>query len=188
MIKNKTKRLVMTALFAAIVVVLQYLGSFIHFGVFSISLVLVPIVIGAALCGPLCGAVLGFVFGLVVLISGDAGAFLVVNPLGTVLTVLVKGAAAGYMAGLVYTLVSKKSENLAVICAALVCPVTNTGLFLVGCLLFFMETITMWAGGTNVGTFMITGLVGMNFIFETMVNIVLSPVIVRLLKASKKIN
>ena len=46
-----TKNLVMYAVLTAIVVVLQLLGAFIKFGPFSISLVLVPIVIGAALLG-----------------------------------------------------------------------------------------------------------------------------------------
>ena len=45
------------------------------------------IVVGAALYGPLAGAWFGFVFGLVVLLSGDAAAFLVVSPLGTSLFV-----------------------------------------------------------------------------------------------------
>ena len=72
------------------------------------------------------------------------------------------------------------------IAAAVVCPVVNTGIFLVGCNLFFMDTIKEWAGGTNVGVFMITGLVGLNFVFEMLVNIVLSPVVLRLIKIGKK--
>ena len=56
--KTDTKRLVMTAFLVVIVVVLQYMGSFIHLGTFSVSLVLVPIVIGAALYGPGFGALL----------------------------------------------------------------------------------------------------------------------------------
>jgi ferrous iron transport protein B len=59
-----TRTLTGLALFTAIVVVLQYLGSFIRFGTFSISLVLIPIVVGAALYGPAAGAWLGFVFGV----------------------------------------------------------------------------------------------------------------------------
>ena len=53
MTKNKqitTRTMVLTAVLTAVVVVLQLLGSFIRFGPFSISLVLVPIVIGAAVC------------------------------------------------------------------------------------------------------------------------------------------
>lgn len=47
--KNDIQSLVGTAIVSAVVVVLQLLGSFIKFGTFSVSLVLVPIVIGAAL-------------------------------------------------------------------------------------------------------------------------------------------
>ena len=45
---GKTRRLAGLALFTAIVVVLQLLGSFIKVGPFAVSLVLIPIVVGAA--------------------------------------------------------------------------------------------------------------------------------------------
>ena len=187
---GKTRRLAGLALFTAIVVVLQLLGSFIKVGPFAVSLVLIPIVVGAAVYGVSAGAWLGFVFGAVVLLSGDAAAFLGVNALGTVLTVLVKGALAGYVSGLVYKALENKNRTLAVALAAVACPVVNTGVFLIGCLLFFMETIGTWADamgfGANVGQYMIVGLVGANFIFELLFNVVLSPVIVRLIRIGKK--
>ena len=139
--KFSTKTLVLAAIMTALVVILQFMGAFIKFGPFSISLVLIPIVIGAATCGAGVGAWLGFVFGVVVLISGDAAAFLAVNVPGTVLTVLVKGTAAGLAAGVVYQLIEKKSRFAAVIAAAIVCPVVNTGVFLAGCALFFADTV-----------------------------------------------
>ena len=176
-------------IFTAIVIVLQLLGSFIRFGPFSISLTLIPIVVGAALYGPWAGAWLGFVFSMVVLISGDAGAFLAVNVFGTILTVIVKGTAAGFAAGAVFRALEKVNVTLAVICAAVICPVVNTGLFLLGCKLFFMETITGWGqamGFENVGKYMIYGLVGGNFLFEMLSNIILSPVILRLIRIGRK--
>ena len=66
--------------------------------------------------------------------------------------------------------------------AAVVCPAVNTGVFLIGCLVFFMDTITMWAGGTNVGHYMIFVLVGGNFIFELLFNIVFAPAVVQIIK------
>lgn len=181
----KTEKLVLAALMTALVVLLQYLGAFVKFGPFSISLVLIPIVIGAATCGAGIGAWLGFVFGVVVLISGDAAAFLAVDVIGTVITVLVKGTACGLVAGLVYKLLEKVNMWVAVIAAALVCPIVNTGVFLIGCFIFFMDTVTQWAGGTNVGHYMIFGLVGGNFLFEVLFNILLSPGVVRLLNIKK---
>ena len=176
-------------IFTAIVIVLQLLGAFIKFGPFSISLTLIPIVVGAALYGPWAGAWLGFVFSMVVLLSGDAGAFLVVNVFGTILTVIAKGTLAGWAAGVVFKALVKTNMWLAAICAAIACPVVNTGLFLVGCKLFFMETITGWGqamGFESVGKYMIYGLVGGNFVFELLTNIMLSPVIVRLIRIGRK--
>ena len=188
--KKQTENLVLGVILTAIVIVLQILGGFIKFGPFSVSLVLIPIVIGAAKCGVKIGTWLGFVFGVVVLLSGDAAAFLGVNALGTILTVLVKGTLAGLLSGLVYKALENKNRTLAVAVAAVVCPVVNTGVFLIGCLLFFMETIGGWADamgfGANIGQYMIVGLVGANFIFELLFNVVLSPVVVRLIRIGKK--
>lgn len=186
---KNTKKIVGVALFTAIVVVLQLLGSFIRFGPFSISLVLIPIVVGTALYGIGAGAWLGLVFGVTVLASGDASAFLAVNVPGTIITVLAKGAAAGLLSGAVYKLVEKKNKTAATICAAIAAPIANTGVFLLGCLIFFMPTINGWAAAVGIeaaGTYMITTLVGFNFIFELLVNVVLSPIIVRLIGLGKK--
>ena len=189
---TKNKKLVGLALFTAIVVLLQLLAIVSRgFGLpFSLSFVLVPIVVGAALYGVGAGAWLGFVFGVAVLLSGDAAPFLTVNIPGTILTVLVKGAVAGLGAGLVYRLLAKKNEMLAVFAAAAVCPVLNTGIFLIGCLLFFMETVSAWAAGAgfgpNVAGYMFLGLAGVNFIIELAVNLVLAPVILRLISIGKK--
>ena len=71
---GKTRRLAGLALFTAIVVVLQLLGSFIKVGPFAVSLVLIPIVVGAAVYGVKAGAWLGFVFGVVVTIAVVTGA------------------------------------------------------------------------------------------------------------------
>lgn len=186
---KKTKTIVGVGLFTAIVVVLQLLGSFIKFGTFSISLVLIPIVVGAALYGIGAGAWLGLAFGITVLASGDAAPFLAVNPVGTVITVLVKGVVAGLAAGAVYKLLENKNSLVSVICAGITAPVLNTGIFLIGCIVFFMPTINEWAaaaGFDNAGKFMIVGLVGINFLIELAINLVLATVIVRIIKIGKK--
>lgn len=187
--REQTKTLVLGAVFTALVVILQLMGSFIRFGPFAISLVLVPIVIGAAICGVKIGAWLGFVFGFVVLVSGDAAPFMAIDVFGTILTVLVKGTVCGLAAGLVYKALSRYNRYLAVVAAAVVCPVVNTGVFLVGCSVFFLKTITEWGvaeGFTNVAAYMFLGLAGGNFLFELASNIVLSPVIMRVLNIFKK--
>ena len=186
--RMSTETLVLGAILTALVVVLQLLGSFIKLGPFSISLVLVPIIIGAATCGWKISGWLGFVFGMVVLFT-DAGAFLAVSIPGTIITVLVKGVACGIAAGLVYHLVARFNKYVAVVGAAIICPMVNTGIFLLGCLVFFFETISEWGLGNgyeNVFQYMIIGFVGLNFLVELASNIILSPVIVRLLNIRKK--
>ena len=185
---TKTKNMVGVALFTAIVVVLQFLGGGIKFGMFSISLVLVPIVVGSAVYGWQAGAWLGFAFGLAVLMSGDAAAFLAVDFMATVLVVLTKGAACGLVAGLAYKLLEQRGKSYAVYTAAILCPVVNTGIFLLGCQFFFLETIAEWGaslGFENVYAYMFLGLAGVNFLIEIVVNIVLAPMVVRLIKIGK---
>lgn len=185
---TKTRTLVGTGILTAIVIVLQSMALAIRFGTFSITLVLIPIVVGAALYGIKAGAWLGFVFGVVVTAT-DAGAFLAINVPGTVATCILKGMLAGLAAGLVYKLFENKNRWVAVISAAVVAPVVNTGIFLLGCRIFFFPTINEWAtnfGYASAGKYMIFGLVGGNFLVEAAVNIALSSVIVRVLNIIKK--
>ncbi len=182
------KTLAMGGILTALVVVLQMFGQFIRFGPFSISLVLLPIVIGAAMCGPKISTWLGFVFGVMVLMT-DAGAFLAISVPGTVITVLLKGMGSGLAAGLICKALEKKNRYLAVVLAALACPIVNTGIFLLGCVVFFMDTISQWGAGAgfeNVGEYLIFGMVGINFLAELVINIILSPTVVRLLNIGKK--
>lgn len=185
---NTTKKIVGVGLFTAIVVVLQVLAVVIRpSGVFNISLVLVPIVVGAAMYGYKAGAWLGFVFGVVVLLT-DASAFLAVNVPGTIITCILKGVLAGLAAGLVYLALEKKNQIVAVFVSAIVCPIVNTGVFLLGCRIFFMDTINTWSaasGYANAGAYMILGLVGVNFLIEMALNIVLSSVIVKIIAIGK---
>ena len=99
-----TKKLVLGAILTALVIVFQLLATFTaFFGPFSTAIALIPIAIGAILCGPAIGAWLGFVFGIVVLASGGAALFWAFNIPGTIITVLAKGAACGFFAGWVYS-------------------------------------------------------------------------------------
>lgn len=187
--RNHTRKIVGIALFSAIVVVLQLLGSFIRLGQFSISLVLIPIVVGSAVYGMGAGTWLGFMFGLTVLLSGDAGAFLAISPIGTVITVLCKGIFAGLLVDIVYKALRRINDYLAIIISAIICPVVNTGVFLLGCNLFFIDTIKEWSAASDYGAdfvaYMFLVLVGGNFILELLVNVVLSPAILKVTKVGR---
>ena len=191
MAKNRARiqNLALLALLTAIVVVLSYFGGFIKIGgLASISLTLIPVVLGAALCGPFAGAWLGAVSGIVFFFTADAVFWFGLSIPGTVITVLVKGALSGLLAGLAYTLLEKYNRYLAIIVSAVVCPVVNTGIFLIGCLVFFMDTVSAWAGdsGMSVGAYLIIFFVGLNFVFELLANILLSPALLRIVNIKKK--
>lgn len=182
---SKIKRMVGIALMSAIVVVLQLLGSFIRFGPVSISLVLIPIVVGAAMYGPGAGAVLGCVFSIVVLLQPDTAFFFGISFFGTVATVLVKGTLAGFISGIVFRAVSGKNLVAGVVLAAVVCPVVNTGFFALGSRLFFWDALTELGGG-NALLYLVTVMIGFNFLAELAANAICSPVILRILHAGKK--
>ncbi len=189
-VKNheRTQKLIGTALLTAVVVVLQYISMNLRFTAFSITLVLMPVVLGAALYGIATGAWLGFVFGVIVLATGDAAAFLAVSIPATVAVVLVKGTLAGLVSGVAYKLLERMNRYVAVIVASVLSPVTNTGIFLIGCRLFFWDTIKEWSvlGGQSITEYVIFGLAGTNFIIELAINLVLDPAIIRLLDIVKK--
>ena len=175
--------MVLGAVLTALVIILQYLSMAIRFGTFSITLSLIPIVIGALTCGMGMGAWLGLVFGVAVLLTGDAAPFWAVNPAGTLITVLFKGMASGFFPALIYKFLGKKNQLLGSAVSAIISPIANTGVFLLGCMVFFVPTLMEWYG--NVTAFLVT-IFSFNFVIELAVNIVLTPVIIRILNIRKK--
>ena len=196
---KKILDMVILAMLLALVVVLQMFAGFIKIGPFSPSLVLVPIVIAAILVGPVGGAIIGAAFGIVVIVQCftgvDAGGFILwgINPFLTVLICLTKGVFAGVVPGLIYKAIAGKEPSdskilVSSVIAALSAPIVNTGLFLVGLSVFFTDTLYAWSGDTNVMLYIITGLVGINFLIEFAINAIISPAVSTVVKvATKKI-
>lgn len=188
--RMKTETLVLASLMTALVVVFQCLATYTaFFGPFSTAIGLIPIVIGAAMCGPVVGAWLGFVFALVVIATGGANLFFAFSVTGTVITVFGKGIACGYVSGLAYKLFKNYSKTVAAIASALICPIVNTGIFLLGSAVFFMpfaQKIADLLGMAKSGFGIFIALALGNFIFEIGMNVVLSPIIVRVLDMIKK--
>ena len=188
--KPSTESLVTSALMTALVVVFQCLATYTtFFGPFSTAIGLIPIVIGAVLCGPVIGAWLGLIFSFVVLITGGANLFFAFNILGTLVTVIVKGTACGLAAGYINKLLAKYNKTVAVIASALICPIVNTGIFLLGCVIFFMpyaEAISSAIGASLTGFQVFATLAFGNFLFELGMNAVLSPVMIKIIEVADK--
>lgn len=193
--QQKVERLVGTAVLAAVVVVVQLIASGIKIGPFTITLSLVPIILGAILYGPLAGGVLGAVFGAVVCASvvtgADIGGFLMfeVNPVVTLTVCLLKSTVAGVVAGLVWQALHNKNKILAVILSAVLCPICNTGILSIAVLTFFHELAFGWAmaeGFANAFAYVLFGMVGLNFLVELAINLALTPAILRVIAAVRK--
>lgn len=185
---QKILRMVEMAMLLALVIVLQIFGGFFKIGPFSLSLVLIPIVVGSMTVGAGGGAVLGLAFGIVVVIQCATGVdpggnvLWAINPFLTASICLVKGMAAGLVPGVIYRAMTKRKKSVGnsvagAIVASISAPMVNTGLFLAGLSLCFYHTLVEWAGGTDVLVYIITGLVGINFVIEFMVNLLVSPAI-----------
>ena len=190
---DKIKRMTGIALLIALVVVMQSVSSIIPpVSGFSISLVLIPVVLGAALFGPAAGALLGGVFGTIVFINcvtgADAGGQMVfqASPVLCFLVVMGKGILAGLAAGSVYRLLKNRSGYLAMLCAAIVCPLVNTGIFFGCMLLFYKDVLAVWANGGDLLAYLFGVLAVFNFLPELAINVVFSPAGQRILHMVEK--
>ncbi len=191
--KSTTQKVVLFAIFLAFVILFQFVGGFIKIGTTSISLVLIPIVLGGVLLGPIAGLLLGFAFGVVTLIAGASGIdpftmlLIAEQPALTVLTCLVKGSLAGLIPALIYKPIAKKHPLVGVVVASALAPIVNTGLFILGALTMsgtlqanFVEE------GMSVIYFLVIVCAGINFLVELAVNLVASPAIHSLIRIYNK--
>lgn len=194
---NRQKILMLTelAVLTAIVLVLQLCGIAIPlpFLATPVSLVLLPIALGAMKSGPIAGMWLGAVFGVITVIGGVSGrdAFTSIlfadHPLITILLCMAKAMLAGLACGLVYKALKKKNEYLALYTASIITPVVNTGVFILGGLLM-SDTMksNFVADGQTVIYFLVIGCAGLNFVFELLVNILFAPALRRVLDVLEK--
>ncbi len=192
---ESTQRLAGTAVIAALVMLLQLVVN-IPIGPFSITLTLVPIIIGAIIYGTASGAFLGGVFGAVVsyqVVTGAAGALSTLmfeeRPVITIALCMLKGILAGGASGIIYKCFRKK---LGVILASIACPIVNTGIFVASLLAIYYSITNQFiidsglsADYASVSNFVITAVVGLNFLVEFAVNVLLIPIILRIISIIK---
>ena len=130
--------------------------------------------------------------GLVVIAAPSTQAvFMAHNPAATIFLCILKTGIAGLVAGFIFKLfafIAIKKESLAakrvlfatgIIIAALIVPVINTGLFIVGATLFFSS---IFGGFTGI----INAVITTNFLIEFLVSAILSPALVTLVKVVTK--
>ena len=177
------------AALVALLVVLQLFASAIPmFGV-TLNFSLIPIVLGGIFFGMWGGGLMGLISGLLTfLVTAVMGrepstAFLFqASPVLLTLTCILKTTVAGFMAGLLYRLIAKKSPIAASYVSALVVPVLNTGLYLLG-IVFMKDAASEFLGteATAEAVFVaVFLLIWLNFVLEVVINVLFAPAICRI--------
>ena len=158
--KHGTGKMVRTALLTAIIFVMAFtpLGYF-KTGGLSITLLPVPVIIGAIVMGPMTGAVLGLAFGITSLIQcfglePFGTALMGINPVGTILTCLVPRVLMGLLTGVIFAAFSRmdKKKLLSFAATSLLGALFNTVFFMSFLVLFFYKTDFIQKIVTGMGT------------------------------------
>ena len=172
----------MTSALMAITIILQAVASafVMPFTNTPIALALIPIAVGAIIYGPSCGLFLGSCWSLFILVSGQASFYFGMNAIGTIITVLSKGALAGYLTGVTYNLLKKYGYIVAVVAASIVTPVINTSVYFLGMIVFFNEFFFGGAGNDSPISYLMKVFFTTNFLIEIAVSTLLSPAVVRI--------
>lgn len=186
---SRTVKLVEMALLVAIILILAFtpLGYIKTLGL-EITLIVVPVTIGAIILGPLGGAVLGAVFGITSFIqcfgmSAFGTLLLGVNPVFTFLVCVPTRILDGWLTGLIYAGLKKTKMPSAgsVTLASLCCPLLNTTFFMGTLVTLFAGTMREQFGMTKVIPF-IAAFVGVNGVVEAIVCFVIGTAVSMALK------
>ena len=156
---NKTLFLVENAILIAIILLMAFTPiGYIKIGALSISLITIPVAIGAISIGPSSGALLGFVFGTTSFLQCFMGdtfgmALLSINPVLTFIVCVPTRTLAGYLSGLCFKVLRRKIKVPAFYIAGFLMAFFNTALFMSVLVLCFWnaEVIKTWS--ESLGTF-----------------------------------
>lgn len=186
---GRTLFLVETAVLAAIVLLMAFTPiGYIKTGALEITLIVIPVTVGAVVLGPVGGLILGTVFGLTSFIqcfglSLFGAALLAVNPVATFIVCVPTRMLMGWLTGIIYKAIRKPNENsVAALPVASVCgPLLNTLFFMSTLVICFYRTdyiqgFVQALGAKNPFTFVLL-FVGINGLIEAIVGIIVSTAV-----------
>lgn len=196
--KFSTKQFVEMALLTAVILLLAFtpLGYIRTFGL-EITLIVVPVTVGAVTLGPAAGAVLGAVFGITSFIqcfgmSPFGAVLLSINPAATFIVCIVSRILMGWLTGMIYQGLKniQQIKKAALVITNLIGPLLNTFFFMSTLLLFFYHTeyisgLAKSMGASNVFAF-VAAFVGVNGVIEAAACFILGSAISRALQAALK--
>lgn len=185
---RKTKQMVLTALFSAIIIVMTFVPyiGYISYGPLSLSIttIHVAVIIGAVMLGPIGGTVLGTVWGVTCLINAffinPIEGAIFQNPLISVLPRIIVGFVVGYLAMLLSKAI--KSSYIVSIISALIGTLTNTVLVLTAIDLFNKGTLVTF---NKTLTTIIKTIVSINGGIELIIALILVPIIVAAIRRAQ---
>lgn len=184
---NKTLYITELAVLIAIILLMAFTPiGYIKTAGLSITLIGIPVTIGAITLGPVAGLILGTVFGITSFINCFTDAFgavlLSINPFLTVLVTIPTRMLMGLCVGLIYrALLKSKIKKAALPIASVLGPVLNTFFFMTTLVLCFYHTdyiqgFVKALGAKNPIIFVFM-FIGVNAVVEIVVNFIAATAI-----------
>lgn len=190
------KNVALLGILVALVIVLQLFASAIPmFGV-TLNFSLIPIALAGVLLGAIGGAIVGFACGLVVFITmavlgqePSTAFFFQTEPVILTVMCIGKTTIAGIVSGLLFKWVSKYNLYTAVIVCAIVIPIINTGIYMLGIVLMKGAASTflgLTASSASLVFTLVFGMIWLNFVLEMVITALFTPMLYRVIKVLKK--
>lgn len=187
---NKSRHLVLTALFIAIVLlqsIMPWLGT-LPLGAFAIgaavTIITYTVAIGAMILGPKTGALLGFVWGAYSLWHAwssvpSIGALIFRNPITALIPRIMVGFLIGYLYQKFVQHRELKKQGPWLVVLGGFSALINTTLVLLSTWVSFKVMDTSFTGipSTNLAQWLIVSIAGFNGIFEIIAGAILVPLI-----------
>ena len=195
--KFNTKKMVELSIFIAIIILMAFTPlGYMKLFVIDITLIVIPVAVGAIILGPTAGAVLGCTFGLtsfILSLSSPLGAMMLdISPVFRVITCIVPRILCGWLTGVVYSVLRKREKlsKIAVPAANLACPIFNTVFFMSALMLFYYNTPAVQDMATKMDVFnpiaLIFAMVGVNALIEAVACFIIGAAVTKALQVALK--
>lgn len=187
---KRIHQITLLAILTAIVIIFTFTPiGYIKIGLVEITLLVVPVAIGAVILGPKGGAFLGFMFGFLSFILSLTGMstfgtmLISINPFYAFLLFVPTRTLMGLCSGLIFRGLNRvvKHDIIAHIVACVSAAALNTLFFMTTFCIFFYQTkeiqdIASTFGTTNVLAFCVA-FVGVNGLVELIVNFIIGAAV-----------
>lgn len=192
--KYSTKYLVEMALLVAVILIMAFTPiGYIKTAGLEITLIVVPVAVGAVTLGATAGAILGGIFGLTSFVrcfglNAFGTVLLGINPFLTFLVCVPTRFLMGWFTGIIYQSLRKTKipYQASVTIANLCCPFLNTAFFMGMLVLGFYQTEYIQSFVTSLGVhsplLFIAAFVGINGIVEAIICFMIGTAISMALK------